>query len=233
MGVDTNGFILTRSKDAFVIGSLIERSLNHLVVAEKKLTYPDRKDFLSAAARDNFRSCSMRLMPESGMLDVDFRFHGEARSLKVFFECDCDHTEYGPHSISLKLGLWGQSPLFMKTVLHALSILGTAYFDENDCDDVEPEPLAEKVPTVLQAIALDYIRDCHLSDWVRHWKAGMFRDRSCNFKEFFGATEQRIEKLLAIDDCKESWDQISALAKTMQTSPSFLEDYHQQMVGAL
>jgi hypothetical protein len=230
MGVDTKGFVLTADKDVFRITKLITRTLDHLIVEEKHLHYPDRVRFMSEEARKAFKTCNVELSAEMEMLSVNFTFRGETRSLKVFFTCDCDHTDYGPQSISMSFGCWGLSGLFVNSVLHALSLIGEPYFDMNDCDDIDPAPLQEAAVTVFGAIKLGYVRDCHLEDWVKDFDAGVV-GQGMQFETFFGAPEDTVRDFVAIKDFTPRCDAIKAFAESVPDYPRFLSDYHQECAG--
>ena len=231
MGVDTKGFVLSRCKDVLLIGTVVHNAINHLVLDEKRVRYPTRIEVCSKEARDAFQTCKMTLDPGIGMLTVDFTFCNARRSLKLFFTCDCDHAEYGPKSVSVTLGCFGHSELFIKSALHALSLFGPAYFDANDCDDVDNAPLGENPLTVLAAVKLGYIRMSDVATWLEAWDASQFNDGR-TFKEFFGTTETVIRELVGREDYQSSWDDIKALAEKTNAMPVFMEDFHQEALAS-
>ncbi len=230
MGVDTKGFTLTDCKDVLRIGALIERTLNHLIIAEKRLRYPDRKDFVRKEAREQFRTCTLELLPTSGAVRYDFVFDGEQRTLTLNFTCDCDHVDYGPQSVSMSLGCWGRSGLFIKSALHALTLVGDSWYDENDGDNISYAPLDERKVTVLAAVQLGYLSAYAVSEWVRDFDKGLVGTGS-RFDAYFGADEAELRACVALEDYKECVSAIEALANRRVEMPGFLADFHEESLA--
>ena len=230
MGVDTKGFLLSDCKDVLLLSNLVGQAIHGLIFAECKTVLGEAGLKRSQKAREMFGYPEMVLKPDSGMLSICFTFHGERRTMDMFFDCDCDRIEYGPKSISLTLGCFGYSDLFMKTVLHALSMVGPVYFDHNDCDDTPFALLDERVPPVLGAVSLDYIKDSRFPDWVEHYDAGKV-GAGKSFDEFFGAPEALVREVCAIEDFTARWRAVADLANTVDATPTFLSDYHQDALA--
>jgi hypothetical protein len=230
MSVDTKGFLLSDCKDVMLIMGLISQAFQGLIRAECQTVFGDAGLKRSAKAREMFVSPEMDLKPDMGMVLISFTFHGERRSMHVFFDCDCDRVKYGPQSISMTLGCWGYSDLFMKTALQALSLLGPVYFDSNDSDDIDFELLDEKTLPVLGAVNLDYIKDSRFPDWVELYDAGKVGVGQ-NFDEFFGAPEAVVREICGIEDFTARWHAVVKLANSVVAMPSFLAEYHQDAIA--
>lgn len=162
MGVDTKGFVLTDCKDAMLVGQLLLRALDKLIMQGSKAEFSETRWRGSPEVRERWRHVKISLSPEASMLTLDFVYAGEKRALSVFFDCDCDHVEYGPSSLSMSLGCWGSSELLMRTALAALSMLGTAWLDVNDSDSVDAAPLPGPRMPVLAAIGHNLLGGDHL-----------------------------------------------------------------------
>lgn len=225
MGVDTKGFIDTSNKDVLLVTSLVTQALNRLIVTERRIMFPEPKLARSKEAREQFQPPTVTLLPDLEMANVDFVFNGEKRSLKLHFTCDSDQKEYCPKSLSLRVGCWGYGDVHVKTVLHALSLLGPAWFDANDSDDIDIAPLGERAPTLLGAVNLGYVRASSVSDWVERWDTGTI-GRGLSFDEFFGAPEAKIRELVGMEDYVAGWKLLEAIAETLDETPKFLSDYH-------
>lgn len=230
MGVDTKGFVLTDCKDVLMLANLVGQALHGLILAECKTVFGEFGIRRSKEAREAFVYPEYDLKPDSGMLLIHFTFHGVRRSLYMYFDCDCDRVEYGPKSITMTLGCFGYSELFMKTALHALSVLGPVYFDGNDADDIDFALLDERVPPVLGAVSLDYIKDSRFPDWVEYFDAGKV-GAGKSFEEFFGAPEATVREICAIGDFTARWKAVCQLANTVDATPTFLSDYHQEAIA--
>lgn len=230
MGVDTKGFLLSDCKDVMLLANLVGQAIHGLISAECKTVLGEAGLKRSAKAREMFGYPEMVLKPDSGMLCIQFTFHGERRTMHMFFDCDSDRVAYGPKSISMTLGCFGYSDLFMKTTLHALSMLGPVYFDHSDCDDIPFALLDERVPPVLGAVSLDYIKDSCFPDWVEHYDAGKV-GAGKSFEEFFGAKEATVREICAITDFTARWKAVCQLANTVDATPTFLSDYHQDAIA--
>lgn len=216
MGVDTKGFVVTRCKNVMLVGALLERTLNSLIRLEKEAVFGE-KAFYGKAALEQFRTPELRLSPSIEGVSIHFRFAGEDRDLKVFFSCDSDHENVAPNSLSLILGYWGKSSLYMQYALHALSVLGPAYYDECDSDNIDYASLRDPRVNVLQAIALGYIAKTEFSNWVNAWDRGELANgvSDMSFEEFFGIEESEARELLSLH-YEECWNQIKALAKELE-----------------
>lgn len=162
MGVDTKGFVLTDCKDAMLVGQLLMRSLDKLIAQGRKAEFPEARWAGNEEIRARWQPVSVELKPEMAMLSLDFVYAGEKRALKVFFDCDCDQSDYGPSSLSMSLGCWGSSELLMRTALTALSLLGTAWLDVSDSDSIDAAPLPGPRMPVLAAIGHNLLGGDHL-----------------------------------------------------------------------
>lgn len=231
MGTDTKGVVLTQYKDVLAVCSLVERAITKVVNEERELVFPG-KHLYSKEVTAQFASPNIRLTPESGMASVTFKLHGESRDLMLFFTCDCDHTDLAPQSLSMSLGCWGSSDILMKTVLHALSLLGPAYFDHNDCDDTPMAPLGEFRPNLLQAVLLGYVSPIYLDKWYGRVSEIGLTDPS-ELRQFLGASPAKFNKAFALQDFEEEQIAVKALAQAAGPLPrlNFMEDYHEEMAS--
>lgn len=101
---------------------------------------------------DRSQLCHNRIEPASQSLLTSFTYKGEQRTLSVFFQCDEDHRDRAPQSLSLSMGHNALACELMPKVLHSLSMLGPTLFREDDSGTlpwlrVGTEPL-------------DYLRAC-------------------------------------------------------------------------
>jgi hypothetical protein len=225
MGMDTKGVVATGCKDVFLIAGLIERSLDSLIEFEKRMEFPGARGFSEKASK--YQTADARLCASTSMLQISFMFKGEQRVMSVFFTCDCDNLAIASQSISLSLGCQGDSAVLMKTALHALSVLGDAYYDYNDCDSVPLERLGEYVPTVMNLMQLGYIRAPQVEELAKLYDAGasFFKDRS--FEQLFGAPETWVRDVLSIEDHTKRWDHFRQMAKDRESpSLTFMSEFH-------
>lgn len=211
MGVDTKGFIATPVKDVLLVCGIVEKALNKLILDETKKLLPQEHPY-SARVREQFSSVRMGIACSASFVSFDFLFKKEARNLKLFFDCDCDHRDVAPKSLSLMLGCWGSSELLMKTVLHALSMFGTPYFDLSDCDDIAPAVLDAAPITVLEGVAAGYLYGHMLETIVEKFDAGELRLADTTFDRFVGLPRVTYDEVRAIEECRERWDAIEKLA---------------------
>lgn len=221
MGVCTKGFVLLPDdrKDVLRIAGLIEGAINSLVVARRDAQFSGRERF-SRACREQFSECDLNLHPSSGMLSAAFTLSGEERSLRAFFTCDSDHRDFGPHSVSVHLGAHGESELVIARVLNALSMLGVTYIDLNDSDDIPYVPTGRPAPSVLQALALHYVKASDVRDWVNAFDAGDV-GAGIPFEMFFGASETRIRELVNSPDRSTAWEALRQMANvSVEPSPA-------------
>lgn len=192
MGVDTKGFVATKCKDVFFVVRLAEEALNRLIRPHTKAA------LLAGRAADEppkYRTVSTRLLADSEGVQLNFTYEGEDRTLWMYFTCDCDNEDYTPTSISLSLGCWGHSELYMKTVLQALSPLGDVYFDYSDCDDVEKALLEVEPLTYVTACAagVESAFPTRLAKWNELFKVGLLRAGS--IEEVLGLPAPEVERL--------------------------------------
>lgn len=192
MGMDTKGAVATDCKDVFFVISRVERALNRLI---RPGWENDRATPGLEAANFNFKLCHTELKADSGGVQLHFTYMGEQRSMWVFFDCDCDHQDIAPQTLSLSIGCWGHSDLFMMTALESLAILGEVYFDHNDCDG---EDLAKVDVPVLSYMELcakgeAFCSELHLEKWHDLWKKGLMRKASC--EAVIGLSEEEVEQV--------------------------------------
>jgi hypothetical protein len=227
MSVDTRGVILTGCKNAFLVGALTERALNRLIDFERRFSSPVGKP--DSSADDLYKNVETQIIPGTGMLAFNFTFNGETRRLSMHFTCDCDHEDLAPESISMSLGMSGHGDLFMKTVLHALSILGAAHFDHDDCDKIALAPLDEYTPSVLNLIRLGYVNASSIDELTALFDQGKTFPSTRSFEEVIGAPEALIRELLNQADFKGRWAQIEQMARDQETPElTFRSDFHKE-----
>ncbi len=203
---------------------LIQLSLGQLIRSEAAIVHPGAVRLES----DDFKFCDMRLHPQSECVTFRFTFRGEQRSLKLHLYCDCDHKELGPQSLAIRLGAFGESELFIRTALYALSVLGPAYIDVNDCDQVGFESLGERPPTMLELIHSKYVSHWRLEAWVRLFDREL-RAEGKGFEEFFGFERQWFEEVLGptpIADRNRCFTELAPLS--LPPTPQFLLEFHQR-----
>jgi len=209
MGVDTKGFVATKCKDVFFVVGLAEEALNNLIRPHARATR-----FAGKSAEDppRYRTVSTKLHASSEGVELDFTYEGEQRTLRMYFTCDCDNTDYAPASISLSLGCWGQSELYMKAVLQALSPLGDAYFDFSDSDDVDPAKLDSAPLTFISACVTNVESPfpTRLGTWKRLFDAGLLRSGTC--EEVIGMPSEEVERLTTMP-WEAAREELSALHK--------------------
>jgi len=222
MGVDTKGFVLTPVKDALLITGLAAGALDSLIREEAKLEFPGagpRDD----ASKKRFGEVEARMRPDSDMVQLRFTFKGETRQLSMFFRCDCDHSEYGSRSIGFSLGLHGESELFVTAVAHSLSMLGQAWVDRSDSDDIGPLRLAEAPLTVVGAVALGYTNVLCLERWLS--VASLHGMDAAATETLMGLPAEKLKDVESL-----SYEQLKALVDSVPVpSPDFLEEYHQRI----
>jgi hypothetical protein len=213
MGVDTKGVLLTPMKDVMLVCGVIEKSLNTLIRQQRDIKYgPQRR--LPLQNRDEFDFVSVRLVPGSGMACFSFICFGEKRDLHVFFECDCDHTDLAPRSISMSLGFWGSAELYMLTVLHALSLFGPVAYDRSDCDDIDMALLPIAPLSLAQALALDFISSFELEKLVERYRNGELCVNR-GFEDFVGMDEKSFSDIMKTTDHRARWDAMEAMVKCL------------------
>lgn len=227
MGVDTRGAVITGFKNVLLAAGLVQNALDGLIVAERRIKFPTKAIGHSKESREQFQTTSVSLNPDLGMLRFDFTFRGERRSLTLHMTCDSDHASLGPKSLSISIGCSGFSELFVKTALHALSLVGPAYFDANDCDNVDLAPLSEDRPTVFQAMQLGYIQKSMLPEWLVAYEEGL-SPTICDGQSFFGVPLDQVRELASRRDYQSAWKDIKVLCLNLGGVPRFLEDYHQE-----
>jgi hypothetical protein len=209
MGVDTKGFVATNCKDVFFVVGLAEEALNNLIRPHARAA---RFNGQSAEDPPKFRTVDARLHASSEGVHLNFTYEGEVRTLHMYFTCDCDNTEYTPASISLSLGCWGQSELYMKAVLQALSPLGDVYFDLSDCDDIEPAKLEDTPLTFISACVanVESAFPSNLATWKRLFDAGQLRTGTC--EEVLGLPRSKVDRLTSIP-WRDAHEELTAMHK--------------------
>jgi hypothetical protein len=222
MGVDTKGFVLTPVKDALLITALAAGALDSLIREEADIEFPGVRPW-DDTRKKRFRSVDAHMRPDSNMVQLQFTFKGDARQLSMFFRCDSDQSEHGPRSISFSLGLHGESELFVTNVAYALSMLGPAWVDRSDCDDVGPLLLAETPLTIAGAVALGYADALCLENWFDTATA-LGLDSSAT-EALMGLPFEQLKGLGSL-----SYDELKALVSSVPVPcPGFLDEYHQRI----
>ncbi len=214
MSVDTKGFVATPCKNVFFIAHLTECSLNRLIrdTARAEGGYKSRF-FLNTEV---FSSVDTRILPNENGLDLQFKFRGQSRNMKIWFDCDGDHQDYADRSISVNLGAWGSSALLTRTVLEALSCLGPVYLNENDAVNDGYERLTVEPMNYVQAAARNIVTKSIYE--FKRWQVvcpelrkPFDRNLSDVYIEFLGFTVHELNKLFSARDTAAAlFDQLLA-----------------------
>lgn len=193
MGIDTKGLVATNCKDVFFVMNKIERAINKLIAPHLIL---EKMRFCDETKDGKYKKVRLEIRADSELVQVHFTFNGEKRTLWVFFGCDSSEQS---QSINLSMGCWGESDLLMMTALRAVSMLGTTYFDHNDCDEVDPAPLEVPPLTYIQACLekLEHPNIISLGHWYSMSKKGLLRDGPVS--EVLGLPETSVKRILAGD----------------------------------
>lgn len=230
MTVNTKGSVATAFKDVLLVCSLVETALNRLIRAERKILFPGvagRGD----SAREQFADVSVALAPSLGMAQFSFKFRAASRCLSLFFTCDADNADLASKSLSLSMGCHGDADLFVKTALHALSLLGPAYFVHNDCDSDSRVPLSEPRPNLLQAISWGYLTPFQAREWLHAYQGSpaLRAAQGYDALKFFGVPLEVLEEAVATQGYSEITDKVRALGATVRPChPQFLLDYYEE-----
>lgn len=208
MGMDTKGAVITACKDAFFAIEMVEAALNGLIQPHlPKFPWQTSRRSSEEATADAVKP-EKKAKPDYAKVKVDFKardrlvkfnftYAGEQRMLWLFFDCDSSNVEFGPKSLTLSMGCWGQSDLFMKTALQALSPLGPVYFDHNDCDDIDKALWDISPLTFVSACQKGLVSagSFDLENWNKLYTSGGFGSRSV--EEVFGMSENKVKAIIA------------------------------------
>ena len=215
MGIETKGCVITPVKDVLMVCAIVERALNRLIKAARKEAFPDRSPLGMCRddVKEKFREVDMEIASGGAFVRFSFLLDGEARGVCFFFNCDSDHLDLGPESMSFSMGCGGSSGLIGKTILHALSVFGPGYFDHNDCDDKAMAPLEVPRITLLEALSIGYVT-AHSFEGIAEKFVRFGPGLGMTFREFAGVTRTALTKLTAVEDYRGRWAALEALAKS-------------------
>lgn len=141
MGCDTKGLLVYKKEEVNVFEVLgnIQDAINKLVLESNKdiPRWKIDKDQYSFVKTEFSSFCG------SGLFTSYFRYKGEGRILHCTVGCESDlnpnvHPELEGvegSTIWLSLGMWGESDLYIKTVLEACKPFGRVFFTHNDCSE--------------------------------------------------------------------------------------------------
>lgn len=225
MPVNTGGAVATSCKEFFLVSDAVHRALRSLITVDRDIAFPEHKGFRRFAkeVKAQFEEPELRVIPDSHMVQFTFRFHGHMRTLSLFFRCDCDNKDWAPKSLSLSMGASGESELFVKTALHALSMLGPIRYTACNTRD-EYDSWTEAPITVLQGAALRYWSPLQLDVWAEYADRE-FSDDSARWERFMGCSRATLRQH------QTDYDSRAALVATISaTPPRFLGDYHQRVM---
>jgi hypothetical protein len=150
MAVWTRGYCVTRNRNVFFIVGLVERALNNLIGSWRSVREANRG---READKPFLRQVETRIQPSSRSVDLFFVYQGEARTMTVFFDLKDDGDDgLCKKSVCLMMGCHGQSDLFIKAALGALSALGPLHFVA--CSD------SDEPPVLLEGHPMSYLDAC-------------------------------------------------------------------------
>lgn len=228
MGVDTKGVLVTPIKDVFLVTSLIERSLNKLVMDARHLEFKERIPFVSARARKLYRTPEFRLLPNSEGVQVNLCIRGYSRMLTLHFHCDMDHLDLGPASISMSMSSFGHSDIIVQAALYALSLLGKVYYQREDTGYTPLAELAAPSLTLPEALSLGFVTAYPFSKWAKRHLAGTGNFVG-DFEEVFGCTPEWFLTNDQSEDIGEGWRRLEKQVHRDVVLPDFwptqLSDY--------
>lgn len=127
MGISTNGFVLTETKDIFTTLSTIENVLINLVKRYSNKDVPIFRD-------DTSRLPIIEYSPNSKFFSFCFKVNNEFRILIVHFDCDCDYSEYGGSKIIWSVNYWGLAEEIVLSICKEMKQFGKVFYEANDYD---------------------------------------------------------------------------------------------------
>jgi hypothetical protein len=210
MSVDTDGFIATDFKDVLVICTIAEGALKRLIAVRRRAEFPKNGRTADALAR--FKSPTMTLRPADGMVTISFTCDGESRAMNLHLTTDSDHLKHAPKSIAVSMGASGGSETYIRTVLHALSVFGPAWYDANDCDVIDAAPLELPRPTVLGLVAVGQLSPYHFEN-MRDTLRGAAGGSERAYLEMVGCSDAEARQFDHIEDHTVRWDSMHEFAK--------------------
>jgi len=183
MSITTRGVVATKCKDVFFVIDRVTRALDKFLKTEHKAKLikergadaPPLKGFQAIVG---LKLCEATIVTGSDAVQIHFSHNDDKRMLWVHFGCDGDNEDIAPNSLSLSMGYWGESSMYIQIALESLSMLGPVYYDQNDCDDTPYLSLPAPELTYLKACAtgLEHPSIFSLKKWVRLNDSGMMLD---------------------------------------------------------
>lgn len=231
MGVSTKGFLASPIKDVFLIGALIHRVLDQLMLDVKRLEYPKTplhqipEGWFSESASRSYAHASLKLEASSDAVYVHTRIRGYNRKMALYFTCDVDNQGIALESISLSLGCSGFSDILMQASLYALSLLGPVYYQTNDSIDEPPVLLPEAPLSYKAAMTKGHITPYQFEKWVtRFVERGVLFGiprKVEDFEAIFGIAKDTYESVQEITDSGKRWDELKRAMHCDVPLPSF------------
>lgn len=137
MGCNTIGLVITKDKDPFKVFRLVKEA----IISEMKKETGEEV-YYRIFKKEQFTSPVCTISDFTEMMNIDFYFNGDYRSMTVHLTCDNDYLEAAKGKrIILSLGCYGESERLIKTALQGLSSLGDTYFIDNDCSSEDWQKL--------------------------------------------------------------------------------------------
>ena len=127
MSVSTTGFVLTETKDIFLVLEVIESTLIELI---KKYTITEIPIFLDTTSKFPTIECN----PNNKFFNITFKVNDESRMLMVHFDCDSDYSEFGGSKIIWGVNYWGMSEEIVLGICKEMKQFGQVFYEANDFD---------------------------------------------------------------------------------------------------
>lgn len=211
--MDTHGVLANPVKPVMALAMLAENALNLIIEQQRQAKFPaiqGFKRFHSTQVRERYRDVQVGMRPDSGMLVFNVLCAGESRELLVFLDCDSDHLEVAPYTVSLSLGCWGQSTLYASKVLEAWSVLGPVWLDSNDSDAQGLVPLEE--PDTRRATLAELLKAKVLSPYAFEKMVNEYAQErlgvDTSFEGFTGLSVAEYDEIRGISDSVVRWHQL-------------------------
>lgn len=141
MPVETNGVVLTKEKDFWVISGRIAHAIYDLTVdGWANATQEERSTKTAPYTLPEIdMATSFSPLPHviTGYFTFAFRYKGEHRILSVHTHSKGDiQQEFGKESdgILIKLGYWGASVELIEAILSRLDDMGDCFIEEDDSE---------------------------------------------------------------------------------------------------